>query len=180
MPEYYFDVETYSPAERPDPMNDKIITIQYQRLSTERGQPEEPLNILTEWNYGTEKSMLTKFRSIFLTGNDFDFIPIGVNLYGYDFLVLSERFKHHFGTAFNADFYRNRPVIDLKPILVMMNKGIFKGYQGLLGKAESGRKVSEWYDAGDHPKIIDYITREAQNFVEKYQILKKELSKIKF
>jgi hypothetical protein len=40
MPEYYLDIETYSPQVKPDPLKDKIITIQYQRLSTELGKPE--------------------------------------------------------------------------------------------------------------------------------------------
>ena len=40
MAEYYFDIETYSPQERPDPSKDKIITVQFQRLSTKDGNPE--------------------------------------------------------------------------------------------------------------------------------------------
>lgn len=178
MGEYYFDVETYSLSEKPNPKNDKIITIQYQKLSTERGEPEDGLQILTEWDYGSEKAMLDVFRKIFLTGRDFDFIPIGVNLYGYDLIALISRLNHHFGLNVDMSFFRNRPVIDLKPTLIMLNKGIIKGYNTHLGKTESGAKVKEWYAAKDYPSIINYINDETGNFINKYQILKREIPRI--
>ena len=43
MTEYYFDIETLGT----DPQDDKIITIQYQKL--EDGQPVEDMVILKEW-----------------------------------------------------------------------------------------------------------------------------------
>jgi len=65
LTEYYFDMETYSPQERPDPANDKIITIQYQQLSRDGG-PDGDLQILTEWDCGSEKELLDRFRKNFL------------------------------------------------------------------------------------------------------------------
>ena len=125
MGEYYLDIETYSPQDKPDPVNDKIIVIAYQKLSTREGNPEEDLQILTEWDCGSEKAMLDIFRGMFLTDYDFNFIPIGVNLYGFDLISILHRLNHHFDLNLGMDFFRTRPVIDVKPTLVMMNKGIF-------------------------------------------------------
>ena len=38
MAEYYFDIETYSPNEKPNPDTDKIITIQFQRIDLRTGK----------------------------------------------------------------------------------------------------------------------------------------------
>ena len=179
MTEYYFDIETYSPTPKPDLVNDKIITIQYQRVRTETGEPMGNLEILTEWECGSEKELLGKFKDIFLTGNDFDFIPIGVNLYGFDLISLANRFNKHFDLGIDIQFFRNRPVIDIKPILIMMNKGMLKGYANILGKKQSGNVIKEWYEKNERDRIIQYIKDETENFLQKYQTLKKELPNIK-
>lgn len=179
MAEYYFDIETYSPTPKPDPLNDKVISIQYQRLSSTTGRIEEDLKILTEKEYGSEEKLLEKFKEVFITENSFDFIPIGVNLYGYDFIVLMNKFKKYFDQDLTFDFLRSRPVIDLKPTLIMMNGGKIQGYNQILGKKQSGNVIKDWYEQGDWDNIITYIKDEAKNFIEKYQIIKKELSNIK-
>ena len=179
MAEFYLDIETYSPNERPDPSKDKIITVQFQRLSTRDGKPEGNLEILTEWDCGSEKEMLERFRRLFITESDFDFIPVGMNLYGFDLIAILSRLNYYFNLNLGMDFYRNRPVIDIKPTLVMMNGGKFMGYQNLLGKTVSGSMIKTWYEAKDYPKIIDYIKQETENFVNKYQLLKSEITKIK-
>lgn len=178
MAEYYFDIETYSTTPKPDPLQDKVITIQYQRLGSATGRIEEELHILTEKEYGSEEKLLEKFKQIFITGNNFDFIPIGVNLYGYDFIILMNKFKQYFGQDLLLDFLRNRPTIDLKSTLVMMNAGKFGGYNQLLGKKQSGNVIREWYEKGEWENIQNYIKDEAKNFIEKYQIMKRELVKI--
>lgn len=50
MAEYYFDIETYPPNEKPNPDTDKIITIQFQRIDLRTGKPIGELKILREWN----------------------------------------------------------------------------------------------------------------------------------
>src|SRR5438445_4944722 len=114
--------------------------------------------------------MLDRFRHVFITGSDFDFIPVGMNLYGFDLVALLSRLNYYFSLNLGFDFYRNRPVIDIKPTLVMMNEGRFKGYQDLLGKTVSGSIIKTWYEAKDYPKIIDYIKEETTNFIKKYQL----------
>jgi hypothetical protein len=178
LTEYYFDIETYSTTRKPDPAKDKIITIQFQELSTIEGKPLDRLNILTEWNLKSERKLLAAFRGRFLTGRDFDFIPIGENLYGFDLISLLHRLNKYFHLDLGMDFFRDRPVIDIKPILVMMNQGNFRDYQRVLGK-KSGHMVRQWYENKDYDKIERYVRREARNFITKYQTLKKQIPRIR-
>jgi len=64
MAEYYFDIETYSPGEKPNPETDKIITIQFQRIDLKTGKPREKLEILKEWE-SSEKQIVTEFFNRF-------------------------------------------------------------------------------------------------------------------
>jgi len=178
LTEYYFDLETYSPQERPDPTNDKIITIQFQKLSRDGG-PNGDLQILTEWDCGSEKELLDRFRKIFFFGSDFSFIPIGMNLYGFDLISLIYRLNHHFNLNLSVELFRNRPVIDIKSILIMMNDGQFKGYNSILGKKQPGNVVRTYYENKDYDKIIEYIKDETANFIEKYQILRKQIPNLR-
>jgi len=176
MTEYYFDLETYV-KETPDPTRDKIITIQYQRLSMD-GRPDGELTILTEKEYGSEKAILEAFKPTFLTDNKFDFIPVGVNLYGYDLICLVHRLNHYFDLGLGFDFLRDKPAIDVKSTLVMMNRGRFEGYQKLLGKTTSGSVIRAWYEVGDWPRILRYVKEEAELFTGKYQVLRQALPKV--
>lgn len=175
MAEYYFDIETFTAGVKPDPINDKIITIQYQQLSGTDGSPVADLKILTEWESGSEKAMLDLFKPMFLTERVFDFIPIGVNLVGFDLLALISRLNHHYGLGLGVGYLHDRPHLDLKSTLVMMNHGKFSGYTQLLRKSVSGGKVKEWYLAKDYAKIIDYIKDEASHFITAYTAMKRQL-----
>lgn len=179
MGEYYFDIETYSPDLKPDPLKDRIIVIAYRRLRTEDGSPIGDLNILTEWDCGSEQALLAKFKDVFLTGSDFGFIPIGTNLYGFDLIAVMQKLNSYFGSNLDLRFLRDRPTIDIKPILVMMNGGSFRDFQEpLRGKKEPSR-IREWYDARDYQRIINYVREEADTFIEAYTILKKQVPQVK-
>ena len=178
MGEYYLDIETFSPHEKPDPLKDKIVAIAYQRLSTRDGSPEGKLEILTEWGFGSERSMLAAFKSVLLTGNDFDFVPIGVNLYGSDLLALIHRLNRHFRLQLGMEFFRSRPVVDIKSVLVMINRGSFSRYEHLLGKESDGAQVREWYESKRYSKITKYVKQEAANLVRVYRILKRTMPQI--
>jgi DNA polymerase elongation subunit (family B) len=180
--EYYFDVETYSPELKPNPLKDKIIAITYCRLRTEDGSPRGDLRILTEWDCGSEKLLLTKFKDVFLTPRDFDFVPIGVNLYGFDLIAIMQRMNDYFGSNLGFKFLRDRPTLDIKPILVMMNitnPNPFRDYQAVLRGQKQLSRISEWYEAEDYPSIVRYIHDEADMFIRAYQILKEEVPRIK-
>lgn len=175
MAEYYFDIETFTAGPKPDPTSDKVITIQYQQLSGVDGGPIGDLKILTEWDLGSEKAVFDAFKPLFLTERPFDFIPIGVNLVGFDLLALISGFNRHYGLGLGMGFLRDRPYIDLKSTLVMMNNGRFGGYAQLLGKSLSGSNVKEWYLARNYAKITDYVKDEAAIFVSAYKALKRQL-----
>lgn len=178
MTEYYFDIETYSTTEKPDLLNDKIITIQFQKLSRDGG-PNGDLQILTEWDCGSEKEMLDRFRKIFFSGSDFSFIPIGMNLYGFDLISLIYRLNHHFDLNLSMELFRTRPVIDIKTTLILINDGQFKGYNLILGKKQPGSVIQTYYENKDYNKIIEYIKDETANFIKKYQILRKQVPKLR-
>lgn len=62
----------------------------------------------------------------------------------------------------------------------MMNRGVFKGYTQQLGKKGSGEKIKDWYkEKGGHGRIINYVNEEAENFIKKYQILKKQILNVR-
>ena len=71
----YLDIETTGL----DPLQSKIITIQYMQLERNTAMPVGPLKILKEWE-SDEKTILTKFISDFVPENQWAFIPIGFNL----------------------------------------------------------------------------------------------------
>ncbi|MEM5793246.1 MAG: hypothetical protein QXY45_02715 [Candidatus Aenigmatarchaeota archaeon] len=77
MTEYYFDIETYSPQDRPNPETDKIITIQFQRIDLRNGKPKEDLIILKEWE-SSEKQIVTEFFNRFFAdrSNVWNFVPV--------------------------------------------------------------------------------------------------------
>ncbi len=106
-----------------------------------------------------------------MTENPFDFIPIGFNLYGFDLLSLLSRFNHHFGMSLGLDWVRNKPVLDLKPVMIMMHDGRFTGWGELLGKPTIN-PVKGWYEVGAHSEIINYVTQEERTFIRMYQNLK--------
>ena len=74
---YYLDIETTGK----DPMQDKIITIQYQKLDRYTANHADSLKILKEWE-SDEKTILTKFISDSGVDNGYmwDFVPFGFNL----------------------------------------------------------------------------------------------------
>ncbi len=119
------------------------------------------------------------FKKMVIFGSDFSFIPIGMNLYGFDLISLIYRLNHYFNLNLSVELFRNRPVIDIKSILIMMNDGQFKGYNSILGKKQPGNVVRTYYENKDYDKIIEYIKDETANFIEKYQILRKEVPNLR-
>jgi hypothetical protein len=72
--------------------------------------------------------------------------------------------------------FTTRPSIDIQPLLVLFNKGSFKG-SGLdkfTNKKYPGSKIIEWYDAKDYGMIEEYIKNEASSFIDLYKFLVQE------
>lgn len=170
MPEYYFDMETTGF----DFDKDEIITIQWQRLNGFTGEPIGELTILKRWESSEEE--ILKIFIPHLKCKPFDFIFVGKNLL-FDFCLLDKRMKHYDLGEFDIRCLHERASLDLKPILVMMNNGDFKGYDKMLPKTNplTNDKIPQLFREGKYPEIVQYIKDETNDFIKAYQILKKEV-----
>jgi DNA polymerase elongation subunit (family B) len=185
MADYYFDIETYTKTEKPDVENDEILTIQFQQIDSRTGQKRDELKILKDWE-SSEKDILQKFFSVFnpkpVNPKDtWNFIPIGYNL-PFDFTSLLFRWEKIGIEVPSRKLFYEKPYLDIKPIVIMFNKGSFTGakLEKFIGKQHSGIKVSEWYEQKDYASIQKYIEDEAEGFINLYQCLVHKLPNIWF
>lgn len=100
---------------------------------------------------------------------------------GFDFAMLGQRLKHHNIGEFNLCCLQERVTLDIKPVLVLLNSGRFKGYQNLIPKTNptENKDIPELYKNGKFDEIIQYIVDEAKDFTDAFQHLKKEMSNLK-
>lgn len=169
LPEYYLDIETTGL----DPKEDQIITIQYQRLGMVSGRMEGPLHILKAWE-SSEKEVLEVFLPVFNSGGPFSFVAIGTNLpFIYSFIVERARI-HDLDPPDPLYLMGKKPYLDLKPLLVMMNKGSFKGasLDTFMELSYRGEEIPRFYFDKDYNRIISCITEEAEKFQKLYRHLK--------
>jgi len=168
--EYYFDMETTGI----DFDADEVITIQWQRLNGFTGEPIGDLSILKRWE-SSEKEIIESFLPS-LKCKPFDFIFIGKNLL-FDFCLLDERMRKHRLGEFDIRCLYERCSLDLKPLLVLMNKGNFVGYDKVLPKTNplTNDKIPELFKNKKFPEIIHYIKDEAMDFIRAYQVFKREM-----
>ena len=168
MVEHYFDMETTGL----NPQKDKIIAIQTQRLVGRTGEPIDEVNILREWET-SEKEIVMKMMPLLTCKNPFGFIMVGKNLL-FDFMFLNVRAEKYGLKGLDLPCFYNRASIDLKPILVMVNNGNFKGYDRVLDKKGELAKVDvpRLYKEEKYQEIVQYIKEEAKTFVDAYQKLK--------
>ncbi len=174
---YYFDIETVPLEEHFhneqasfDPSKSKIITIQYQPLDIKNGEAIGDLTILKEWlSSSSERKIVEQFKRIFIDNGIWGFIPVGNNL-----LFECRFMKYKLKQYCNLDglFLGHRPMIDLKHILIIMNRGKFKGCAELIGKSGRARNMLQWYVRQDYSEIEKYVIEEAKDFISVYSFLK--------
>lgn len=181
MTEFYFDTETTGEeGRRPDPSKDELVTIQYQELEPWTGKPKGDLIILKRWEYESEKELFVDFWGKFYSEDrPFDFVPVGANIYGYDYFLLARMAREHLGIDCMDHLFRGKPTIDLKHVCVMINDNGFKGWSALLGKAGGGGNVPGWYASRNYEAILGYVREEAKTVIEWYQVLRRELPKLR-
>ncbi len=170
MEGHYFDIETYSPGDKPDSQTDKIITIQFQKIDLKTGEPIGRLQILKEWEEGSEEEMLKFIHKWFFTQNPWRFIPIGFNL-NFEFKFLSAKFKqYNIDNREMGEYLENYPHIDLKPLAVI-KKGSFIGasLSSISDKQDDGHVIKEYYENKEYDKIINYVEVETKSFIELYK-----------
>tara|TARA_Y100000310_G_scaffold65417_1_gene60901 strand:- start:2335 stop:2883 length:549 start_codon:yes stop_codon:yes gene_type:complete len=160
MVNFYFDIETTGL----DPKKDKILTIQFQELDRNTGEPIGELIILKEWE-SSEKEIINKFLfdTKILDNYPFSFIPVGYNL-NFENSFLKERTKINGLPSIDI---LNNPFIDLRVIGILMNKGEFKGsgLDKLTEKKSEGSNIPTLYNNHEYEKIIEYIKEEASEFL---------------
>ena len=134
MPLFYFDIET----EGEDPQSDRVITVQFQQLSEEL-RPMGKMQVLTEWEWG-EREILRTILSKGVLEVTWDFVPVG-NRLRFDLTFLMERGQHHKLRESSPPevrrFWFDKPMLDLGPVLVLMNAGRFDG-SGIRQFADKG------------------------------------------
>ena len=191
MPRYYLDIETAPLKWNPempndisivsDPTKNKIITIQYQRIDFCSWKPTDELTILKEWE-SSEEDIVMKFSKEFLPFDDvhknldvWAFVPVGLNL-NFEWQHLTPKLEKYCGIKFDP---LNKPVIDLKDTLILINSGAFTGYSKLLGKNGRASNMAKWYHTKDYISILDYIIEEAEAFHDVHQIIGHNLPLLK-
>ena len=176
----YFDIETYSVGEFPDPKTDKIISIQFQKIDIKTGSPTGKLQILKEWEEGEEEIVRFIYKWFFASGrNRWQFVPIGFNL-NFEWKFLSYKFKQYgLDEKDLSDYYDNFPQIDLKSMAVI-KKGSFVGAKlsSISNKEEDGHLIKEYYEAKEYDKILNYIENETKAFIELYQKIAKNIDNL--
>lgn len=172
MVDYYLDIETTGT----DVENDKILTIQFQKLDVASGKKEGELKILKIWE-SSEEEILKEFYDIFdPLGHLFSFNPIGVSLY-FDYFMLHTRWN-----KFGIDVPLKRliheiPHVDIKPILTIFNGGKHKGasLDNFTGKKNDSSVIPELYNNKDFSRIEEYIVEETEGFIKFYQMIKEKI-----
>ena len=157
MTEWYLDIET----EGTDPQQDKILTIQYQPLN--EGRATGLFQILAEWEWG-EKQIVRTIVEKGLLEPTWDFVPVG-NRLKFDITFIMEKAEKYGAKKFTMEglryYWFNKPLVDLAPVLLMMNGGRFSG-SSISGFSEKpgSATVPRLYHEGRYAEIIEYVTRE--------------------
>jgi len=182
LPQYYFDIETVPLDEYRsdagasfDPCKAKIISIQYQKLDSAAGGQNE-LVILKEWEPGSsERAIVEQFKKVFIDKGIWEFVPVSNNL-AFECRFMKYKLKQY--CSLDGLKLGHRPMIDLKHVLIIANKGSFKGYQRFLGKSGQAANMAQWYYDKNWSAIEQYIRKESEDFGNMYLILNQELPRM--
>ena len=95
--------------------------------------------------------------------------------------MLNERLKHYGIGGIDLRCLNERVSLDIKAILVVINGGDFKGYDKVLPKTNPtpNDTIPKLYSEKKYPELIKYIEDETKDFIKSYQVLRKELPKLK-
>jgi len=181
MPLYYLDIETT--GIKPD--INMIVTIQYANL-TDDFEPVTDLEVLGVWEFKSERELIRKFLEYSKFFEEpFTFIPVGVNLI-FDLVFIYTRARHYklVSEPF-ADILHWKPFIDLKPVLVIINKGKFVEYNKFVDMYRVETKIRGvdmpiLFKNGDYESIVKYVKDEYQATLKVLRQIKDILEKLKF
>lgn len=181
MPAYYFSIEGIKTGERSDPATDKLVTLQYQKIKQTTGEPQDILVICREWESSEQEIVTSFYNRFFRPGTPVtEFIPVGLNLdYAYEVLLALFR-KYNLPPVTSYELYYQRPRIDLRPIIVILNDGRFVGasLDAFSIKKGEDRHMEKWYDKKEYGRIEHYVREDAARFLKIFQYLSKYKSRL--
>ena len=153
----YLDIETTGT----DPMQHKIITIQYQELARYTANPVGQLKILKEWE-SDEKTILKRFIEEFRPKDRWAFVPVGYGL-GFENKFFWQRC---ISNGLEPISILGRPFLDLMTVGVLLNRGSFKGaaLDDLTSKPHDGSVIPGYYKEKKYAEIERYIKNEIDGF----------------
>jgi len=171
---FYYDQETTGD----DPQQDRIITVQFHQLD-ENLEPVGPFQIMAEWEWG-EKQILQMVLGKGLLQANWDFVPVG-NRLRFDLTFLVERTTKwnliQWDMATLKYYFFTKPLLDLQPVLILMNRGQFTGSSlHAFADKEPGARIPALYRKGSYADIIAYVTREHDAALELLRESRKLLS----
>ena len=178
MEAHFFDLETYSSGDRPDPETDTIITVQFQKFDLNTGEPLGRLQILKQWELG-EEEMLRMLHKWFFSSNPWRFIPVGFNL-NFEWRFLVAKFQQYgIDNRSVSDFFETYPQLDLK-VFAVIKQGSFKGasLSSISNKQEDGEVIKELYEDKNYQGLVEYVEQEAESFLDLYKKIRKNIDEI--
>ncbi len=132
-------------------------------------EPVGPLQIMAEWEWGEKQIIQMALEKGILQPN-WDFVPVG-NRLRFDLTFLIERATRwdliKWDLATLKYYWYTKPLLDLQPVLILMNRGRFTG-SGLqrFADKEAGSRIPALHRKGSFADIIAYVTREHEAFLE--------------
>ena len=164
---FYFDQETTGD----DPQQDRIVTVQFRQLDDEL-RPVGTLQIMAEWEWG-EKQVIQMILDKGVLQPNWDFVPVG-NRLRFDLTFLIERATKwgliKWDAATLKYYWFTKPLLDLQPVLLLMNRGQFAGSSlHAFSDKQPGIKVPALYHKGAYGDIIAYVTQEQDAALELLQ-----------
>ncbi len=164
---FYFDQETTGD----DPQQDRIVTVQFRQLDDDL-RPVGPLQIMAEWEWGEKQVIQMTLEKGVLQPN-WDFVPVG-NRLRFDLTFLIERATKwgliKWDAATLKYYWFTKPLLDLQPILILMNRGQFTGSSlHAFSDKSPGGKVPALYHKGAYADIIAYVTKEQEAAIDLLQ-----------
>jgi hypothetical protein len=135
---------------------------------------------LKEWECGSNERIIIQwfYKKYVENKSKWYFIPVGNNL-EFEFRMLNFKLCQYFGNKAGLDFTENKPKLDVKDALIMMNGCRFKDYSSIIGKSHKAKEIALWYANKDYEEIEKYIIEEAENFVSAYSIMLSEFDKVR-
>ena len=167
MAHYYLSIEVYGKGERPDPLTDRILLAITCPIDPSTGKALCAPTLLRAWEIG-EAEVTKNLVRRFFGSRAFDAIPVGFNL-AFSLWFIKHKAREHLKLDLGDAVFTEKPALDIKPALVIANRGVFKG----VAIGDGG--VREWYENVDLARIERHAREKFLRFQAEYARLAKRL-----